>query len=111
MSSQLFCKRCGQPRTAKPGPNRTGYCQDCAAGKSDTGRVNRDWIDDAACTQVDPELFFPSTEDNWQPTRDAKRICAGCPVAAQCLADTPAWDRWSVRGGTTGTERRGRNAA
>lgn len=68
--------------------------------------VERYWMDDAACLTVDPELFFPSDEDRWYPTRDAKRVCAGCPVKAQCLADTPVWDRFSVRAGTTGSERR-----
>jgi WhiB family redox-sensing transcriptional regulator len=63
------------------------------------------WRNDAACTQVDPELFFPSEDEKWRPTRSAQQVCASCPVAAQCLADAPVWDRWSIRGGITARER------
>jgi hypothetical protein len=63
------------------------------------------WRNDAACTQVDPELFFPSETDNWRPTRSAQQVCASCPVVAQCLVDAPVWDRWSIRGGITAGER------
>lgn len=70
------------------------------------GPVSRKWMDAAACTQVDPELFFPDASEDWQPTRAAKRICAGCPVRETCLTQTPAWDRHSISGGLTATERR-----
>ena len=40
------------------------------------------WVGDPACAEVDPELFFPDSGEN---PRAAKAICAGCPVAAQCL--------------------------
>jgi WhiB family transcriptional regulator, redox-sensing transcriptional regulator len=36
----------------------------------------------ALCAQVDPELFFP---DKGQPTREAKAVCAACPVRTACL--------------------------
>lgn len=42
-----------------------------------------DWMADAACAQADPELFHP---DGKAPNRDAKRVCARCPVQPQCLA-------------------------
>jgi WhiB family redox-sensing transcriptional regulator len=77
--------------------------------------VNRDWQDDAACANTDPEFWFPTEGDDesgpWRPTREAKRICAGCSVQRQCLADTPVWDRFSIRGGMTATERRRRKVA
>ncbi|GAA1863777.1 WhiB family transcriptional regulator [Myceligenerans crystallogenes] len=43
-------------------------------------------IDEAAlslCSQTDPEVWFPEVG---QPAREAKRICAACPIAARCLA-------------------------
>ncbi|GMM94632.1 WhiB family transcriptional regulator [Microbacterium sp. MTN4-26] len=41
-----------------------------------------DWQTDALCTQVDPEIFFPN---QGEPSTDARRICASCDVAAECL--------------------------
>lgn len=63
-----------------------------------------DWREDARCSQVDPDAFFPETG---KPARDAKRICAGCPVREQCLMDALTRDeRYGVWGGTTPHERR-----
>lgn len=45
--------------------------------------VSEAWRDDAACTEVDPDLFFP---DQGGSTQQVKRLCGGCPVAAECLA-------------------------
>ena len=42
------------------------------------------WMDDAACTTSDPELFFPEKE-GWASAEMAKSICETCPVAAECL--------------------------
>jgi DNA-binding transcriptional MerR regulator len=44
----------------------------------------RDWRLDAACAQVDPELFFPETGQVPQATA-AKQVCAGCAVRGPCL--------------------------
>lgn len=67
------------------------------------------WQDRALCIGADPDLF-----DSFDPDeqRQALDICAACPVRAECLA--AAYDeeagasaayRWTIRGGTTGTER------
>jgi hypothetical protein len=40
------------------------------------------WTIDALCTQFDPEMFFPETGASG---REAKRVCAACPVIAECL--------------------------
>ena len=40
------------------------------------------WQDDALCAQTDPDIFLP---DKGGSTRDAKRICAACPVRQECL--------------------------
>ncbi|MFI8083800.1 WhiB family transcriptional regulator [Kitasatospora sp. NPDC086009] len=39
----------------------------------------------AACTDVDPDLFFPADDDEFSERR-ARQICAGCPVREMCLA-------------------------
>ncbi|MFD9692321.1 WhiB family transcriptional regulator [Kitasatospora sp. NPDC059088] len=39
----------------------------------------------AACTEVDPNLFFPTGDDEFSERR-ARQICAGCPVREMCLA-------------------------
>jgi WhiB family redox-sensing transcriptional regulator len=44
----------------------------------------RDWRLDAACAEVDPELFFPESGQVPQ-TAAAKQVCAGCAVRGPCL--------------------------
>lgn len=55
------------------------------------------WMDDAACAQIGTEFFFP---ENGGSTREAKAICAACPVKAQCLAFGMNTDQ-GIWGGTT----------
>jgi hypothetical protein len=105
MSDEAACERCGIKRRIKQGDTaRSPFCRDCKAGYSDT-YADRSWMVKAACTQVDPELFFPDPAAGWSPNRHALEVCASCPVRALCLADAPAWDRHSIRGGKTATER------
>jgi WhiB family redox-sensing transcriptional regulator len=42
------------------------------------------WMDDAACRGVDPDLFFPVRFEASVDVQ-AKAVCAGCPVQAECL--------------------------
>lgn len=70
---------------------------------------DRDWRDDAACLDEDPELFFPigTTGPAVQQIEDAKDVCADCPVIGTCLAyalDTG--QDHGVWGGTADEERR-----
>lgn len=44
--------------------------------------ANPTFMADAPCAQVDPEIFFPSAGDS---SAAARRVCASCPVMAQCL--------------------------
>ena len=46
-----------------------------------------DWQTDAACVGTDPELFFPPSGSKGL---DAKAVCKGCPVSAECLDYAPA---------------------
>lgn len=48
------------------------------------------WQNAAACRDVDPELFFPASDDyttdaNVRALIEAGRVCAGCPVRRECL--------------------------
>ncbi len=62
------------------------------------------WTELGLCAQTDPEAFFPEKGDSPRP---AKRICHGCPVRSECLADALARDeRFGVWGGLTPRERR-----
>lgn len=40
------------------------------------------WVEDAACAEVDPSLWFPELGDN---TKEAKAICRRCAVQPECL--------------------------
>lgn len=66
-----------------------------------------DWMLDAACTQVDPEIFFPEKGRSPKP---AKSICAVCDVVEQCLEYGLASDRgrhrYGVYGGKSERQRR-----
>jgi WhiB family transcriptional regulator, redox-sensing transcriptional regulator len=48
------------------------------------GDGERDWRLDAACAEVDPELFFPEPGQVPQAAA-AKQVCAGCGVRGPCL--------------------------
>lgn len=62
------------------------------------------WMSDAACAEVGPEMFFPEKGGS---TRNAKAICAGCTVAAQCLDYAMRNDeRFGIFGGKSERERR-----
>jgi WhiB family redox-sensing transcriptional regulator len=62
------------------------------------------WMDDAVCTQSDPEAWFP---EKGQSPRLAKLICSRCPVRAECLSYALARpERFGIWGGLTEAERR-----
>lgn len=63
-----------------------------------------DWQERALCAQTDPEAFFPEKGGS---TREAKRICSGCDVRAECLEYALAHDeRFGIWGGLSERERR-----
>lgn len=62
------------------------------------------WQDRALCSQTDPEAFFPEKGGS---TRDAKKVCVGCEVKAQCLEYALRNDeRFGIWGGLSERERR-----
>jgi hypothetical protein len=69
----------------------------------------RDWRLDAACREVDPELFFPETGQAPQAAA-AKQVCAGCAVRGPCLAAVlhgpqARDDHTGIFAGTTASDR------
>ncbi|MHB2024361.1 MAG: WhiB family transcriptional regulator [Mycobacteriales bacterium] len=58
------------------------------------------WQEQAACNGMDVELFYPVTSDLTPSTRQALRICAGCPVREICLAEARSrGERYGIWGG------------
>jgi WhiB family redox-sensing transcriptional regulator len=73
------------------------------------GDGERDWRLDAACAEVDPELFFPETGQVPQAAA-AKQVCAGCAVRGPCLETAlhgpqAREDHIGIFAGTTASER------
>ena len=71
--------------------------------------VHRNWREDIACRDADPDLFFPigAIGAALRQMEEAKRICRACPVQIQCLTwalENGVAD--GVWGGTTPDERR-----
>ena len=70
-----------------------------------TGRIRRrpvaregvdimDWRHEAACREVDPELFFPigNSGPALLQIEEAKQVCRRCTVMEECL-------RWAIESG------------
>jgi len=65
---------------------------------------DRTWMLEARCLDADPEAFFPEKGGS---TREAKRICAACPVRDECLDYALRHDeRFGIWGGLSERERR-----
>jgi len=62
------------------------------------------WRKRAACRGIDPEVFYPVSDED---ADEAKVICAMCPVRQACLEYALAHrEREGVWGGATERERR-----
>ncbi|CAN5252006.1 hypothetical protein BH09ACT8_BH09ACT8_63350 [soil metagenome] len=63
-----------------------------------------EWPSRAVCSQTDPEAFYPEKGGS---TKDAKKVCVGCPVRSECLQWALDHDeRYGVWGGLSERERR-----
>ena len=73
-------------------------------GKDGMTTRNLDWKADAACQDLDVDLFFPDSESDSGP---ALSVCAVCPVREACL-DFAIRNRQDegVWGGHTASERK-----
>jgi WhiB family redox-sensing transcriptional regulator len=62
------------------------------------------WMDRANCLGCDPELFFP---ERGESVVEAKAVCAGCVVRADCLDFALATgEKVGIWGGLSERERR-----
>ena len=62
------------------------------------------WRLSALCAETDPEAFFPEKGGS---VLAAKRVCAACPVQAECLQFALTQDvRFGIWGGLSERERR-----
>lgn len=70
----------------------------------DLGEDDENWRAFALCAQTDPDSFFP---DKGGSTRQAKKVCAKCPVSDDCLEWALAKnERFGIWGGKSERERR-----
>jgi WhiB family redox-sensing transcriptional regulator len=66
--------------------------------------MNASWRKRAACRGVDPDIFYPVSDDD---AEEAKAVCASCQVRQSCLEySLAAREREGVWGGLTERERR-----
>jgi WhiB family redox-sensing transcriptional regulator len=66
-----------------------------------------EWREQAACRDSDPDLFFPTGDEDVAKIAIAKAICASCPVEEDCLVYAIELNQTSgIWGGHTATERR-----
>jgi WhiB family transcriptional regulator, redox-sensing transcriptional regulator len=66
--------------------------------------MNLSWRQRAACKGVDPDIFYPVSDED---AEEAKAICAQCPVREACLEYALGnRERDGVWGGATERERR-----
>ena len=62
------------------------------------------WSDFADCQYTDPEAFYPEKGGS---TREAKKVCRGCPVRTECLEYALDNDeKFGIWGGMSERERR-----
>ena len=70
------------------------------------------WQDDAVCSEIGDGPFFVGEHSGRDPYKDARAICASCPVRAMCLEyilkaeEDPDIDRVGFFAGTTPRDRK-----
>lgn len=68
--------------------------------------MNQTWRANAACTGIDPEIFYPASEDEADAAQ-AKAVCGECVVRETCLEHALVLrEKDGVWGGATERERR-----
>jgi WhiB family redox-sensing transcriptional regulator len=96
----------GAGQIGASGPGNNGFGSQGIAGLLGIGTEAdaQSWQEQALCAETDPEAFFPEKGGS---TREAKKICTGCEVKAQCLEYALANDeRFGIWGGLSERERR-----
>ena len=73
---------------------------------TEASTLNPPWRKRAACQGLDPDVFYPATEEEID-AEQAKAVCAQCPVQDACLEHALAFrEKDGVWGGFTERERR-----
>ena len=65
--------------------------------------------EEGACRDKNPDLFFPEVDGEltiFEANKQAKAICAECPVAGLCLDYAVVTGQYGTWGGTTFRERK-----
>ena len=101
----------GMGQSTGQGINALGMAGQGLAGQGIAGLMGigleadaQSWQEQALCAETDPEAFFPEKGGS---TREAKKICTGCEVKAQCLEYALSNDeRFGIWGGLSERERR-----
>lgn len=62
------------------------------------------WMHHAACAGEDPDQFFPD-EEGKSSAKAARKVCATCPVAAQCAEFGVRNSEYGIWGGLTDKQR------
>ena len=97
-ATDRFTSGIGQAPGAPAGPGISGLL---GIGLESEGQS---WQERALCAETDPEAFFPEKGGS---TREAKKICTGCEVKAECLEYALFNDeRFGIWGGLSERERR-----
>lgn len=68
-----------------------------------------DWRGRAACSRLEPDIFYPVGDGAYarEMTGIAKQACLSCPVRAECLRQAlETGERYGIWGGMTPEERR-----
>ena len=61
------------------------------------------WFENASCRGMDPDIFYGDTRAQ---TREAKKVCAGCPGQDACLSwAVDTFQEFGVWGGMTSRQR------
>ena len=110
-SADRFGAGAGQGRGQAHATGRQGFGRQGIGGQGIAGLLGigteadaQSWQEQALCAETDPEAFFPEKGGS---TREAKKICTGCEVKAQCLEYALANDeRFGIWGGLSERERR-----
>lgn len=70
-----------------PGGSVNGAGQGTAWSESSVITAPEPWVEDALCAQVGGDAWFPDKSGaHASDLRDAKAMCARCPVVEECLA-------------------------
>lgn len=68
--------------------------------------MSQSWRLQAACRGLDPEIFYPATDDE-ADAEHAKSVCEQCPIRLACLEHAlTRREKDGVWGGATEKERR-----